>query len=467
MISIQLSVNLLLASVLLVQSQYYMNTIAGNGEALFSGDGGPATDAGLNDVSSVIPRPDNTGVYIAGSANHRVRFVDVSGIISTLVGTGLTTYNSDTVPATSANLNIPRTLALDSVGNLYIANTGYSRIRKLNVVTNIVTLVAGNGAPRFSGDGLQATAASIREPKGMFITTTSILYFADQGNNRIRTVNLVTGIIRTIIGDNDRGYSGENGPASLADIDNPYAVWMNTVGVLYFSDKGNRVIRQVDQAGIISLVAGTPGLRSYTGDGGPLLQASFVDIRGIWGDPDGNLLVCDYLVDVIRKLDFRIDSVDLFAGNGDRGFNGDNNATLSELNRPAYVYVDKTFQTYFGDTLNNRARQVVTPFTPTFSPTSYPSSYPSLVPTEAPHPPTSFPTSRPSAFPSLAPSAFPTSFPTSTPSFVPTVTPGSNNNLDIATGELAAVFITGFVVYIAIMSVICGICIKPKLTSNL
>jgi NHL repeat len=221
-----------------------INTIAGNGTAGDSGDSGPAASAELNTPYGVTI--DSAGnLYIADTANNRIREVAPgTGVITTVAGNGTAGYSGDSGPATSAELHSPAGIALDTAGNLYIADQGNDVIRKVSA-SGTITTVAGNNAVGYSGDNGLATNATLYAPAGVFVDSAGNLYIADEGNNRIREVN-PSGIITTIAGTGAPGYSGDNGPATSATLKQPSAVVEGSGGNLYIADTGNDVIRQVN-----------------------------------------------------------------------------------------------------------------------------------------------------------------------------------------------------------------------------
>jgi sugar lactone lactonase YvrE len=207
-----------------------ITTIAGNGAAGFSGDGGPATSASLSAPYGVAL--DSTGsLYTADNDNNRIRKVS-GGTITTVAGNGNLGFSGDGGPATSASLAQPEGLAVDSSGNLYIADTRNHRIRKLSGGT--ITTIAGNGTPGFSGDGGPATSASLYNPGGVAVDSAGNLYIADSNNNRIRKVS--GGTITTVAGNGNAGFSGDGGPATSASLNYPIGIAVDSAGDLYTAD---------------------------------------------------------------------------------------------------------------------------------------------------------------------------------------------------------------------------------------
>jgi len=345
-----------------------ITTVAGNGTSGYSGDGGPGTSAELNDPFGVAV--DAAGnLYIADTGNYRIRTVAATtGIVTTLagnapcyladVGPSCTCYSGDGGPATSAQLNVPAGTAEDAAGNLYIADTANSRIRKVAAATGIVTTVAGNGAYGYSGDGGPATSAQLNFPPGVAADSGGNLYIADYDNARIRKVAAATGIITTVAGNGTAGYSGDGGPATSAQLNGPFGAAVDAAGNLYIDDEGNGRIRKVAAtSGIITTVAGN-GTAGYSGDGGPATSAQLDRPSGAAVDAAGNLYIADEGNNRIRKV-AAAGIITTVAGNGAPGYSGDGGlATSAELSGPTGVAADSGGNVYIVDASNARIRKV-------------------------------------------------------------------------------------------------------------
>jgi YD repeat-containing protein len=274
-----------------VDTEGIITTIAGNGTQGYSGDGGPANEATLYRPSGVTE--DAAGnIYIADSYNHRVRKVDKSDIITTMAGTGTQGYSGDEGLATEASLNHPYEVAVDASGNLYISDSWNQCIRKVDT-DGIITTVAGNGNYGYSGDGGPATDAQFAFPRGIAVDLEGNLYIADHNNQRVRKVDN-SGIINTVAGNGTQGYSGDGGLATEASIDSPRGLAVDSAGNLYIADFRNRVVRKVNTKGIISTMAGkTDSEFTYGGDGGPATEALFNTIMDVAVDAPNNLFIAD------------------------------------------------------------------------------------------------------------------------------------------------------------------------------
>jgi len=281
-----------------------INTIAGTGTAGYSGDGGQATAAEINQPDDLTF--DTYGnLYFVDIANNRIRKVNTAGIITTIAGNGIQSFSGDGGYATAAELNTPTGLVFDALGNLYIADGVNSRIRKVSTAGIISTIAGCGGAWGYSGDGGQATAAKLSFPNGLAFDALGNLYIADQPNNRVRKVN-TAGVITTIAGNGfgattSGGYSGDGGAATAAELWEPTDLVFDALGNLYISDYDNNVIRQVNTAGIINTVVGD-GAEAYWGDGGPAIDAALSFPDGLYIDASDNLYIADWANDVIRKV---------------------------------------------------------------------------------------------------------------------------------------------------------------------
>ena len=327
-----------------------ITSVGGSGSYRFSGDGGPATEASLNSPFGAVA--DSAGnLFIADYLNHRIRKVS-GGTITTVAGNGKQGFSGDGGLATSASLDLPSGVALDSAGNLYIADLGNCRIRKVS--GGMITTVAGNGEGGFRvGDGVPATSASLTFPEGVAVDPAGNLYIADAGNYRIRKVS--GGTITTVAGNGTRGYSGDGGPATSASLGAFLGVALDSTGNLYIADVESNRIRKVS-SGTITTVAGN-GNRGYSGDGGPATSASLSGPSGVAVNSVGDLYITNYYGERLRKVSGG--TITTVAGNGNTGFSGDGGtATSASLYYPQGVAVDSIGNLYIADSLNNRIREV-------------------------------------------------------------------------------------------------------------
>ncbi len=329
-----------------------ISTIGGSGVFSYSGDGGPATSAELFAPNAVAV--DSSGdLFISDTQNDVVREVTAKGVISTIAGTGTAGSSGDGGAATSAQLNLPLGIAVDSSGNIYIADTANARIRKISNGT--ISTYAGNGTVGYSGDGASATAATLNTPVGLAVDKSGNLYIADQGNNVIRKVS-TAGIITTIAGKGLQGYSGDGGPATAALLNGPQGVSVDNSGAVYIADTLNSVIREVTPNGTIQTVAGT-GAPGYSGDGGLATAAQFGSPTSVVVDSVGNLYITDSGARV-RKL-FTSGIVTTIAGTGVRGYAGDGGlATSAMVNGATGLAIDSSGHVFLADLANNAIREL-------------------------------------------------------------------------------------------------------------
>lgn len=285
-----------------------VTTIAGNGTNGYSGDGGPATEASMNDPRGVFVA-DNGNIYIGDATGRRVRKIDsVTGIITTIAGNGFATTSGDGGPATEAAIEFPTHIFLDKSENLFIPDPAANKIRRVDGKTGIITTIAGAG-PRFgetgagfSGDGGSATKAFISGVNGVTVDEKGDVYFGDGLNNRIRKIDAATGIINTVIGTGVAGFSGDGGKGTQAQLRNVRHIFRDAAGNIYISDNGNQRIRLVDvHTGIINTLAGD-GKRGFNGDGMLAIKTSLNNPEGIFVDGSGNIYFADRSNNRVRKV---------------------------------------------------------------------------------------------------------------------------------------------------------------------
>jgi len=281
-----------------VSTSGIITTVAGTGTKGFSGDGGLSAVAMLANPSGVAV--DVSGnLYIADTINFRIRKVSAGGIITTVAGTGTEGFSGDGGSATSARLSTVSGLAMDAVGNLFIADTGNSRIRKVSAGGTITT-VAGTATGGFSGDGGLAPLAQLRVPYGVAVDLSGNLFIADTGNQRIRKVS-GSGIITTVAGNGTEGLSGDGGLATAAQLTGPFGVAADGVGNLFIADTENNRIRRVSASGIMTTIAGS-NIQKFAGDSGPAIDAVLNGPIGISPDTQGSVFFSEASGSQIRRL---------------------------------------------------------------------------------------------------------------------------------------------------------------------
>ena len=336
-----------------------IETVAGNGERGFGGDGGPATAAQLWEPNFIATDTEGD-IYVALLSN-AIRKVDISaGVITKVAGTFLG-YSGDGGPATAAQLNAPYGVAVDFQNNFYITDTSNRRIRRVDGDTGIITTVAGTGAAGYSGDGGAATAAQLNGPYGITTDRSGNVYWTEYSNFVVRKLDVETGTISTFAGTGSSGFSGDGGPATAAQFRAPWGLVFDAAGNLYIADAtGTYRVRKVDaDTGIITTVAGN-GSNGYSGDGGPATAAQVGSPDGLAVDVFGNLYISQFDQHVVRKLDARTGIITTVAGTGVGSYGGDGGpATAALFRNPAGLAFGRGHtDLYISDRRNSRIRKV-------------------------------------------------------------------------------------------------------------
>jgi DNA-binding beta-propeller fold protein YncE len=339
---------------------WIITTAVGTGERGFAGDGGPAKHALLNGPFDVGFDADGN-LYFSDTFNHRIRLVDArTGIITTCAGSGESGYSGDGGPAARARLNEPYGIAIDRAANVYIADRHNHCVRRVDRTSGMITTFAGNGAAGFSGDGGPASRAGMVEPNGLALDPAQgRLFIADVADHRVRVVDLATGTISTFAGTGEAQHSGDGGPATTAGIHGARAVKVATDGTVYILERQGSTLRAVDpRNGTITNVAGT-GARGYSGDGGLARNAVFDAPKEFALDPGGDILIVDTENHAIRRIYAANGIVETIAGGRKDGGGDGGPAQAAGLGRPHGAVVGPDGSIYIGDTENHRIRRLV------------------------------------------------------------------------------------------------------------
>jgi DNA-binding beta-propeller fold protein YncE len=300
--------------------QWTVTTVAGTGAQGYAGDGGPATKALLNNPFDLAFDPAGN-LCFSDTYNHCIRRIDRNGVISTIAGTGESGFSGDGGPATQARMNQPYGIVIDRSGNIYVADRLNGRVRRVDGTSGVMTTLAGDGGGKFSGDGGASQHAGLAEPNGLALDREHRrLFIADVADHRVRVVDLASGVIGTFAGTGNGAHAGDGGPAASADVFGARAVALAPDDSLYLMERQGSSIRRI-RDGIIETVAGT-GARAYAGDGHDARHAVFNAPKEMAVDPAGNIFVVDTENHVIRLIDAQTWIVTTIAGNGEPGPHG-------------------------------------------------------------------------------------------------------------------------------------------------
>ena len=329
-----------------------ITTFAGGGV-----NGTTALTADLGQPGSVSVDPSGN-IIVSATFMNEVFKIDTQGNFSVLAGTGVAGFSGDNGPATAARLFAPWGVATDKSGNVFVVDTNNQRIRRIDGASGTITTVAGNGTYAFSGDGGVATSASLFDPEGIAIDAIGNLFIADYGNCRVRRVDASSAIITTVAGNGSCGFGGDGGPAIGAQLSRLWSVALDGSGNLFIADTSNYRVRRVDASTqVITTIAG--GGSAGLGDGGPAVNAFLNTVFGVVVDQSGNLFIPDAADERVRRVDAKTAIITTVAGNGNPGFAGDTGpATTANLNFPMSVALDSASDLIIADAFNNRVRRV-------------------------------------------------------------------------------------------------------------
>jgi streptogramin lyase len=344
-----------LGAAVAASSGWSIATVAGTGDAGFSGDGGPARRARINEPFGVVRGPDGA-LWFCEYTGQRIRRITRDGSMETVAGTGERAYRGDGGPARDAAFNRPHEIRFDRAGNCYIADMANHAIRRIDARTGVISTFAGTGIKGYSGDGGPAAAATLSSPHSIQFSPEGDLYICDIGNHVIRRVERDTGRIATYAGTGRPGPTPDGAPLAGTPLRGPRSLDFDAAGNLWLATReGNQVFRFDRRAGVIHHVAGS-GKAGFTGHGGPAREATLSGPKGIAIDREGNVWLADTESHSVRMIDPRRGTIEWIAGTGAKGNGGDGDARACALARLHGIFADADGAIYIGDSEAHRVR---------------------------------------------------------------------------------------------------------------
>ncbi len=334
-----------------------ITTFAGTGRPGYTGDSGPATGAQLNAPFGIVRGPDGA-IYICDTMNHAIRRVAADGTITTVAGCGRKGYSGDGGQATNAKLNEPYEVRFDRRGHMFFVEMRNNLVRRVDARTHVISTVAGTGRAGFRGDGGQATIAEMRSPHSIQFGPDGSLYVCDIGNHRIRKVDMKTGVIKTFGGTGQRLPTPDGARIAGSPLDGPRAIDFDAKGHMWLAlREGNAIYRFDMRLGTVHHVAGT-GKMGFTGNGGPAKNATLSGPKGIAVAPDGNVYLADTESHTVRRIDVKKGTLELVAGTGQEGDGPEGDPLGCRMNRLHGIFVDADGTIILGDTSTHRVRVI-------------------------------------------------------------------------------------------------------------
>ncbi len=332
-----------------------ISTFAGIGRQGFNGDGGAATLAEIDNPFGMTRGPDGA-LWFCESGGQRIRKITRDGILHTVAGLGTKGYSGDGGPALQATFNLPHEIRFDRGGDAYIADMQNHVVRKITVKTGIITTFAGTGKPGYSGDGGPAELAELKQPHSIQFGPDGSLYICDIGNNAIRKVDAETGVISTFAGTGKAGETPDGAHIDGTPLKGPRSLDFDKDGNLWLvTREGNQVLKFDLKTRKILIVAGT-GAKGFTGNGGPAREATLSGPKGIALDAAGNVWLADTESHSIRVINAKTGALELMVGTGQEGDGPDGNPLRCHLSRPHGIFVDADGSVFIGDSESNRIR---------------------------------------------------------------------------------------------------------------
>lgn len=346
---------LLSSSTAIFAAEWTISTFAGTGQQGFSGDGGPATEAKIDNPFGVVRGPDGA-LWFCEYTGQRIRKVTSDGKIQTMAGNGQKGYSGDGGSALQASFNLPHEIRFDKEGNYYIADMTNHAIRRVDAKTGIITTLAGTGQAGYAGDGGPANKAQLKQPHSIQFDPKGDLYICDIGNHVIRKVEMKTGTISTFAGTGKPGPTPDGSPIAGTPLKGPRSMDFDAAGNLWLATReGNQVFKFDLTAGKIHWVAGT-GASGFTGNGGPAKLATLKGPKGIAIDREGNAWLADTESHTVRVIDAKTGNLELVAGTGEKGDGPDGDPLKCKMARLHGVFVDSDGSVFIGDSETHRVR---------------------------------------------------------------------------------------------------------------